>query len=820
MTSKAIRSLILIDAGVDELQSLIAAAQSDSHLFILTPDQDGIEQITQTLAQYRSEGYSIASLHIVSHGAPATLLLGNSTLDLAALPRYESQLAEWGTALGQDSSILLYGCEVAAGDAGEEFVTKISRMTGATVGASRSLTGSAALGGNWELEVQTGPVAGLPFVPEALSSYSAVLPTVRVSSGKLLELVGGKVGSEPEENRRGVFFPSAGLGVTGGVNGTSGGAGFGIIRMGISPNLSSAIDAMALFVNGQVLTPSAEVTVSAGTLLRSSGDTDPVVQSLPVGFNDFLIAFNPKITTDPVTMSGLVVTQEISLEVFDRSLMRTYTTFQNPTNQDISIPVSWATNFAYDGDTLIKATQSGDTAFTVDDRWLVADDSNDGFAGAAIGQLFYGPGAPALKPTSVSTTVFNTPKTSNADNRQGAVATFNLAVPANSTKALVFFTTDNATTANAIANMQTADDNSSGLFYGLSEQQLTQIVNWDFNTGIIISPLGGNTTSEAGGTASFNIVLKSQPSSSVTLNLASSNPQEGTVSAPSLTFTPANWNQPQQLTVTGVDDTADDGNVGYRILTSFSTSDPVYSTIQPADIDLVNIDNDDPPAVNPGTGGNTGGNTGSSPDDTTGDDSDSTDGSTNNNPDNNIGSEPNSPVGEDSGSDITINVADLVRAINASENTASNVEANDDIVTGQPTNQPPSGQPVGRLLRGTRGKDTLTGTAQDDTLLGRGGDDKLFGESGDDTLLGGKGRNQLWGGEGEDLFGLRKGGIAVIHDFQDGLDQIGLSQDTTVKGLDLERRGNNMLIQQGDQVLAVLKGVQPGQISAADFTKL
>ena len=49
-------------------------------------------------------------------------------------------------------------------------------------------------------------------------------------------------------------------------------------------------------------------------------------------------------------------------------------------------------------------------------------------------------------------------------------------------------------------------------------------------------------------------MLNSQPTADVTIGLSSSDATEGTVSAGSLTFTAANWNVAQTVTVTGVDD--------------------------------------------------------------------------------------------------------------------------------------------------------------------------------------------------------------------------------------------------------------------------
>ncbi|HUT37392.1 MAG TPA: Calx-beta domain-containing protein, partial [Planctomycetota bacterium] len=111
--------------------------------------------------------------------------------------------------------------------------------------------------------------------------------------------------------------------------------------------------------------------------------------------------------------------------------------------------------------------------------------------------------------------------------------------------------------------------------------------------GITVTPTSGLTTTEAGGTAQFTVVLDAQPAANVTIGLSSSDTTEGTVSPSSLTFTAANWSTPQTVTVTGVDDPQSDGNVAYTILTAPATSaDPNYSGRNAADVAATNTDDD------------------------------------------------------------------------------------------------------------------------------------------------------------------------------------------------------------------------------------
>ena len=58
----------------------------------------------------------------------------------------------------------------------------------------------------------------------------------------------------------------------------------------------------------------------------------------------------------------------------------------------------------------------------------------------------------------------------------------------------------------------------------------------------------------------FDVVLDAQPLSDVTIGVTSQDTTEATVDVASLTFTSVNWNVPQKVTVTGVDDAVVDGN--------------------------------------------------------------------------------------------------------------------------------------------------------------------------------------------------------------------------------------------------------------------
>jgi uncharacterized repeat protein (TIGR01451 family) len=165
--------IVFIDPTVDDRKSLIDRVIPGTEVVILDATRDGIEQITEVLEGYPT---GIESLHLVAHGQPGSLRLGNSQLSCQTLPQYASTLKRWGRAVKADAEILLYSCRVAAGALGASFLSQLHEMTGINIAASTTLVGNAALGGNWDLDARTGTRKTPLAFPEAtLAGYSATL---------------------------------------------------------------------------------------------------------------------------------------------------------------------------------------------------------------------------------------------------------------------------------------------------------------------------------------------------------------------------------------------------------------------------------------------------------------------------------------------------------------------------------------------------------------------------------------------------------------------------------------------------------------------
>ncbi|PLX83591.1 MAG: hypothetical protein C0617_10650 [Desulfuromonas sp.] len=108
--------------------------------------------------------------------------------------------------------------------------------------------------------------------------------------------------------------------------------------------------------------------------------------------------------------------------------------------------------------------------------------------------------------------------------------------------------------------------------------------------GISVGAISGDT-SEEGATATFTVVLDTAPSEDVTIGVTSNDLTEGTVDKATLTFTSSNWDTPQTVTVTGVADALDDGNIDYKVILAPAVSlDAAYAGIDPADVGLTNRD--------------------------------------------------------------------------------------------------------------------------------------------------------------------------------------------------------------------------------------
>ncbi len=121
---------------------------------------------------------------------------------------------------------------------------------------------------------------------------------------------------------------------------------------------------------------------------------------------------------------------------------------------------------------------------------------------------------------------------------------------------------------------------------------------------VTINQSGGTTAPIEGGTTdNYGMTLDTQPTADVTITATSGTPGTATVSG-SLTFTSANWNMAQSITVTGVDNNADAANQAVTITHAATSTDTRYNSLTPDPVTATVID-DDPTVVSLGRIGGT-----------------------------------------------------------------------------------------------------------------------------------------------------------------------------------------------------------------------
>ena len=119
--------------------------------------------------------------------------------------------------------------------------------------------------------------------------------------------------------------------------------------------------------------------------------------------------------------------------------------------------------------------------------------------------------------------------------------------------------------------------------------------NSDNDSAIVhVNPVTGLITSEIGGSDSFTVRLETFPQDVVTINLSSlALDDEITIAPLVLNFLPGNATSPQIVTVTGVNDDLDDGDIAFQIITSNALSNDLdYANLPVADVVGINLDDD------------------------------------------------------------------------------------------------------------------------------------------------------------------------------------------------------------------------------------
>ncbi|MDP2902510.1 MAG: proprotein convertase P-domain-containing protein, partial [Methylovulum sp.] len=224
----------------------------------------------------------------------------------------------------------------------------------------------------------------------------------------------------------------------------------------------------------------------------------------------------------------------------------------------------------------------------------------------------------------------------------------------------------------------------------------TSAVTMPVAAGFTISPMTVQSTGEEGTTARYSIHLNTAPLANrdVMLTFASSDTSEGVIDKNTFTFTTANYATPQILTVRGVDDYLDDGDIPYQVTATVSSIDVFYKGLSISPLSLTNLDDGNDTALD--------------------------------------------LYGDEGGSKIDVlvggNGADKLHGLNKADDLSGGL-GNDSLWGGYGDD----------VLWGEDGDDNLEGEQENDLMNGGAGNDFLYGTGGGlDTMIGGAGNDTYY----------------------------------------------------------------------------
>jgi hypothetical protein len=671
-SGQSVQQLAFIDSAVEDYPLLVEDLLTTGTLvFVLDPTRDGITQITDTLNAY----IDISGLHIISHGSAGHLQLGNSVVNSQDLSLRQQDLKTWEiwqNTLTPDADILLYGCDVANGEQGTQFVTALAQLTGADIAASTDSTGNADLSGNWVLEYETGEIQSAPFMVDAYGGLLASFNFGNFASTSGLQLngnatqvgtalqltpavayqTGSTFNTTPIEiNADTSFQTQFQFRLTGGSGGAdgfafvlqnseaganalgSGGGNFGLLS---GPSLGSTQIPRSLAIEFDTYRNSWDPNNNHIAVLRD-GDVTQALATTSAGLPDLnsgsllnawveydgstnrLEVFLSPQTTRPNTAT-LSYTVDLAAVLGSQA----YVGFSGTTGGLVNAQqiTSWTFNSDETSPTSSPGTPPTDGPIRIEaEDYVTAQDSTPTNLGGA-----YRAGAVDIEATTDVGGGFNVGWTA-----PGEYLTYNLTIPTSGTYNLVarvasdadgphslgFSVAGQSGTLNfagtgdwqnwtdvtaagltlAAGTYTLGLDIASGTEFNINYIDVIPVTPTAPTPGITLSQTDGTTTvTEGSETDTYSLILNAAPTADVVVTLANGNGQT-TTDVTSLTFTPTDWNVPQTVTVTAVDDTLVEGSHNGTITHTVTSADPQYNGLAaaPTPLTVVITDNDAPP---------------------------------------------------------------------------------------------------------------------------------------------------------------------------------------------------------------------------------
>ena len=550
--------VVILDSRLPGMAALMDGVHAGTDVWLLDAGSSALGQIGALLGQY----HNLSAVHLLSHGSSGEIYLGAETISASTLASQSATLSEWGHALSDTGDLLVYGCNVGAGEAGQHFIVALATATSADVAASDDLTGSSWLGGDWALETNAGVV-------DAASVLSVVDYTGIILGG-----------TDPT-------FQTA----------QSNPFGLSSVVSSATPTLvdidaDGDLDAFVGTIDGDTL------------FFRNTGSASSAAfasaVSNPFGLSN--VGFYASPTLVDIDGDG-------DLDAFVGERYGNTLFFRNTGSASSAAFLSAATNpfglsnvGRYATPTFVDIDGDGDLDAFVGDRngntlffRNTGSASSAAFSAAATNPFGLSDVGNLASPTLVDidgdgdldafvgnnagNTLFfrNTGSASNAAFSAAATNPFGLShVGTNASPTLVDIDGDGDLDA-FVGNL-----NGNTLFF-LNVPPCVTITQTGGTTAVI----------EGGATDTYTVVLASAPTANVTITLDDTNGQVS-FGSPTLTFTSANWSTAQTVTVTAVNDTVGEGVHTGVIHHTASSLDANYNNIAIANLVVAVGDNDLP----------------------------------------------------------------------------------------------------------------------------------------------------------------------------------------------------------------------------------
>lgn len=168
------KEIVFIEHNVTDYRTLRDGVTPGTEVHVLDAAKDGLAQMARILAGRTG----MDAIHLLSHGAAGQINLGAVTLSNGNLQEYRGLLKQIGSSLTEGGDFLVYGCEVAKGEAGRALVNSLATLMHAEVAASDGLTGASQLGGDWILETTSGNYKSINARPLSFQEYQGLLDTI------------------------------------------------------------------------------------------------------------------------------------------------------------------------------------------------------------------------------------------------------------------------------------------------------------------------------------------------------------------------------------------------------------------------------------------------------------------------------------------------------------------------------------------------------------------------------------------------------------------------------------------------------------------